>query len=688
MEALCRYGDNLKISERLKLIFLLLFTAATPLAAAESDSLVVRADSLSHDSRSDSVTAKGDVEIVWSGSTLYSQMATLFRGENRVAATGGVKLVKGGDRLFGDSAYFDLESKNGVITNGGLFVEKSNLHLAGEKIEKQGEQDYRLTNGTITSCDGNNPGWKFRVDDMNVTLEDFAYGKNATFYLGDIPVFWLPYLVFPVKTERQSGFLIPKFGHSNKKGVFAEIPYYQALSPGQDLTATLDLQSARGAGVRLDHRYLAINKGFGDSSGFLIYDTDRQMLRGDIVTRQQFNVTDSTYVRADATLALDRDYYRDYGLDSGDYNRQHLGALAFASHQTADLLITTGAEYTSNIIRQENDANLRRLPFVSINGSGNRLFATPLVYSFSAAATNFDSNINDHGQRVQISPRLMLPLSGSQYFYGNVWGGYNQRFYSGDAVRNNGVENSAGQFDAGARFGSDFARVYASPFSGFSRFRHLISPELTYTASGKSSQQTVPFFDYDDRPVHGSLLDLSFVNIITGRVNKELPEYRDLLRLNISQGYQLSGERRELETLVDYGRRFTDTKLDIELFPLQDWRLFSVTRVSPYNGNVTNATIGAEAGEPKGTRATVDYNHAEGRLDYLQGGLTYADFKPYTFVASGRYSFDKGGFLETLYSIEYKHQCWSVILAYRDRVDDKTFSFTFNLSGLGNIKLL
>lgn len=668
---------------------LLFLLTAAPLFAAEPGELVVRADKLSHEQEADIITASGNVEIDWSGSKLYADMASYFRGEERVAAKGNVRLVRGGDTLSGDSAEFDVDSKNGFVKNGTVFIKNLNLHMSGKRIEKLGEQDYQVEKGTITSCDGDKPSWKFTADELQMTVDEFAYGRNALFYLADIPVFWFPYLVFPAKTERQSGFLIPKGGNSSKRGVFLEIPYYWAISPSMDMTFTADLQSKRGVGMAVEHRYMGSYGGAGKSGAYLIYDTDKDKFRGDLELKQQTNFTKETYWRADVSLTLDRDYFRDYGTMSGDYNRQYLGATAFLSHHLDDLMLTGGVDYLNNLDAPNNRATLQRLPFVTFNGTGSSLPGTPLYYSFAAAVTNFDRNTGDYGQRIQLAPKVQLPFKGGDLFSGSVWGGYSQRFYSADA---SGVANGASQrglFEAGGTIFTELARVYDSPLPEFDRVRHLVAPGISYSATERRDQNDLPFFDHDDRVVGGQLVTLSLLNTVTGRSLKgEQADYRDLMRFTLSQGYQLSGERRDLLVYVDYGRPFTDTRLLLELSPFPQLRLFSDTRISPYNGNLTNSATGVEVGDSKGTRASINYYNAGTVLDYIDGKITYGDFRPYTFSVSGRYSFDKPGFLETLYSIEYKHQCWGVTLSYRDRLDNKEFSVLFNLSGLGNFKLL
>ena len=661
------------------------FAAEAPAVAQQ---LLLRADTLQSDQKDDVLTATGKVELEWGSSRLYADMAKYYRDRGLIEADGNVRLLKDGDTLAGDSGRLHLESQTGVVTNATIFIKNNNLHVTGTSIEKRGEQEYRIDHGTITTCDGETPSWRFSADDLKLTVGEYASGKNAVFYLGDLPVFWFPYLIFPAATERQSGFLIPKIGNSDKKGAFMEIPYYWAISPSQDLTATLDFESARGLGIGLEHRYLSSNKGRGSSNAFLIYDWRQDRFRGTVELKQQFDFSDQTYWRADINKALDRDFHRDYGMDSGEYNKQYLEAAAFLSHRfTASLLATAGVDYLDNLDAPDNKSTLQKLPYVTLAGSGERLSSTPFYYSFASSLTHFERDQGSRGERLLLAPELTLQGAVTDAVSGRVNLGYYQLGYNAAEAGAANGSTANGVVRASAAVQAGFSRIYEGSIGEFSRFRHLIVPELNYSVTEKKSLQDIPFFDYDDRPVGGQLLTLSLNNFVTGRsVKGDAVAYRDLLRFSVSQGYQLSGGRRDLLVLVDHGRLFTDTAVMAELLPIADLRLFTDNRISPYNGKVTNSILGVEVGKPTGTRAGLDYHHAEAKLDYIEGKAAYADFRPYLFAVSARYSFDRPGFLETLYSVEYKHQCWSLLFSYRDRIDNQDFSLTLTLSGLGMFK--
>src|SRR5258708_23954335 len=75
----------------------------------------------------------------------------------------------------------------------------------------------------------------------------------------DTPVFYTPYISFPLGDERKSGVLFPSFGHSGNNGFELEVPYYFNLAPNYDLTLTPGLLSARGVQIGGQFPYLTVN---------------------------------------------------------------------------------------------------------------------------------------------------------------------------------------------------------------------------------------------------------------------------------------------------------------------------------------------------------------------------------------------------------------------------------------------
>ncbi len=88
----------------------------------------------------------------------------------------------------------------------------------------------------------------------------------------NIPVFYLPFMRIPIKRERSTGFLFPKFGPNSAKGFFVEIPFFWAISRSQDLTLALKTYASRGFGGSAEYRYVLSPRARGTLRSNVFHD--------------------------------------------------------------------------------------------------------------------------------------------------------------------------------------------------------------------------------------------------------------------------------------------------------------------------------------------------------------------------------------------------------------------------------
>src|SRR5205823_1861364 len=75
------------------------------------------------------------------------------------------------------------------------------------------------------------------------------------FNVMDVPVLYIPRALFPVQQDRQSGFLLPRFGASNTRGFQTVLPYYLAINKSQDATLAFDVETSARVGLVGEYRY-------------------------------------------------------------------------------------------------------------------------------------------------------------------------------------------------------------------------------------------------------------------------------------------------------------------------------------------------------------------------------------------------------------------------------------------------
>lgn len=647
----------------------------------------IKADTLSYDKENDTYQASGNVEIVWDAITLFSDMASLNQGNSEAEASGKVRLLKDGDLLTGDRLKINVDTEKGEVTNGDLFVKQSNFHVRGKRMAKVGKDDYVLEQGSFTTCDGDSPSWKFNVSDLSVTLEEYASGRNAVLYIKDIPLFYTPYILFPVKRERQSGFLFSGFGSSTKKGFFLDIPYYWAISPSQDVTFDLDLESKRGVGAGVDYRYIRKRGSEGSFRGFGIYDTQQERFRGNVAEKHMEELSDSLTFKSDINMTLDRDFFRDFAVTSGVYNQQILESSVSLTKNWTSSSLAGEFKYIDDLDALNNRGTLQRLPTLTYTAVRQRLGSVPLYFALDSDFTNFYRAEGQRGERLDLRPSLTLYRTLPAGLGFSAWGGYRQRVYNAFGADTGNGYHSDGLADAGALITTTLARVYDTEWGGIKRVKHTLIPEVGYRYIQDRSQDTLPFFDFNDRVVGGGMTNWSLTSYLTGKMLQDdgFPVYRDLLSMRLSQGYQLSGSRRDLLTLVDEGRPLTDIRLEARFNPVKQLSFSTDSRFNPYRFNFSTATIDADVTDDKGNLAGVGYHFSRDQVEYLVGKVGVALVKPFVFNYTGRYSFDRGDFLESSYAIEYKAQCWSLTFSYRDRPDNREFLISFTLAGVGAV---
>jgi LPS-assembly protein len=648
----------------------------------------INADTMDHNQADDVITARGHVVLLWQGATLTSDNATYDRANRVLKASGNVVIIKGGDTVKGESISLDLDSGRGELARGNIFLKQNNMHFTGDTITRTGDNDYSASQGSYTTCDAATPSWRFGASVLDMTIDEYGSAKDVIFYIKDVPVFYFPYAVFPVKRERQSGFLFPRFGWSAKKGVEADIFYYLAISPSQEATVDLDIQSNRGVGTGLDYRYLRTRGSTGNLGGYLIYDLNTNNPRGVIAQSHREIFSPEMNVRTSINMTTDRLFLSDYGEKSGDYNRQSNDSTVNFLKTWQNYALTANLRYTQDYYATSNNATLQTLPEIGLAAVRQQIFSAPLYFDLDSSATNFYRESGVTGQRLYGFPRLTLVTGIPGYLNLSAYGGAHLRAYHTDNIPPASlIKDNDGSLlpETGVRLGSSFSKVYEFSGDKLQKLRHEITPELAYRYTINQDQSRFPAYDTRDRIVHQNILYYSLTSFLGGKFrNGETSEYRDLMRLKLTQGYSISGGRQDLQTLVDANRPWSDVILESEAWLHPQARLSLDARYNVYGNYISSAAPGLELDDKRGTTAAISYRMAHHEVEYLEGRLATRLFKPWVLSYGTRYSFDRQNFLESVYSVEYRHQCWSILVSYLDRrvtSPSQSIMVSFNLMG-------
>jgi LPS-assembly protein len=223
---------------------------------AERGALFLRADRL--EGLADrQVSAEGRVELRTHRETVLADRIAYDLVRDEVHATGNVVLRKGNDWIIGPEVVYHRPTQSGVFDSPTFQIGDSGARGDASKIVFAGADRYEVTDGRYTTCVAPRDDWYLETRALELdTGRQVGTARDATVRFFGAPIFYSPWVDFPLSNERKSGFLVPTAGSSGARGVELALPYYFNLAPNYDATVTPRFMSKRGLQVGGQFRYL------------------------------------------------------------------------------------------------------------------------------------------------------------------------------------------------------------------------------------------------------------------------------------------------------------------------------------------------------------------------------------------------------------------------------------------------
>jgi LPS-assembly protein len=674
-------------------------TEATTEPALEADQespISLVADYLAYDSDEDSYEAKGDVvlrqgEVELKSDTLLWQAST-----QDAAAEGSVELEDIGTKVFGTSMQYNMATRQGQVRDGRLFVREGNFHLSGQQIEKEGQFEYSVKEGSFTTCDGEIPDWKFSANEVDITVGGYARAKHVWFHIKDVPVLYVPYLTFPVKAERESGLLAPSFGYSSNKGTRASMAWYQVIDRHMDATIYLDYLSEIGLGKGLEYRY-ALS---GNNNGKALYyhvtglgDLDDQGKDEDFPDLDYYKWEHKGILAGDWRLMADIEYtdeklfFEEFGEVAADYNRDKTVSTLMLSRNWQKLNLVGHARYIKDL-ESNNDTTLQRLPELGLGLPRYRLGDTPIYAGLESYATRFWSEEGEDGERLYLIPSLSASFKPGSWLEVVPEVALHERLYNADSRDD---EKFIPEYSVTTA--TRFLKNFELNRWGVESVQHSVEPKVAYTYVSDEDQDELPLFDLSDRIQDRNDLSYALVNRLTARSTAAdgTRTYRELLNLRLSQSFDFE---ETVNSRTGEDEPFSDIRVELDFWPSQYFSL-SLDSLIPVYGDTgfRSLSAGLSAKDGTGNSMSVNYTYSDAELtnvstDYIDLQLTTPILRPVYVLFEERYDFKQERELEKVVGLEYRSQCWSLFLTYKNRYlavgdDDQEIMFSFVLSGLG-----
>jgi LPS-assembly protein len=515
----------------------------------------------------------GNVKIVRGAETIVADRAVWHEGSNTAEISGNIRITAPDFSITATRAVVNLDLNLAKVYDGHAFFPAQNYYLNGAVVERLGEKTFQVTDGTATTCDGPSPAWTITASRLTVTEGGYAAASGAALNTRHFPVLALPYFVFPIKNERQSGFLMPYVGSSSRDGATVSLPFFWATGENHDLTLTPVWREERGLATTLEGRY-HFNEGRGIWQFTYLDDKKGEHFsyKNSAGARE---ARDRYWLRAqnnwqaagwDFTLDLDvasdplfltsfrsdlDGFFRSAQLFTSEFGRtvnEYLDPMrvsTFTAQKAGyDSLFRATAQYTQDVYSRDNRETLQRLPALQyslvsrplpLGSEGPDLSVNRPRLSVDMRYDNFyrhvaaDSPTDEKGQRVVLEPSLewstpvadvaTLEMEGSLgvHMYGVNGHEYDAALpVSRQRERRDQRDNSlGGSFTAS--LSSTVGRVYEGGLGKAVATRHQLIPTITYNYVEAQDQDELPYWDFRDRQLSRRTVRYGLMNTFVSK---------------------------------------------------------------------------------------------------------------------------------------------------------------------------
>jgi LPS-assembly protein len=198
-------------------------------------------DATSLNASGSKVKADGGLTIKYLGSVVEAEKGEFDITTKDAQLSGDVRLGDATGSVTAQQADINVDSKLGQLKVAEVVFDESGYRIAAQTVDKKEQGLFLFDDASFTTClcpNDNCVPWRLDADSAAVTQNGYGHLYGATFKVADVPVFYTPYLLFPAKSKRQTGFLTPKPGTSSESGFNLQLPFFWAIDRSTDVTIT------------------------------------------------------------------------------------------------------------------------------------------------------------------------------------------------------------------------------------------------------------------------------------------------------------------------------------------------------------------------------------------------------------------------------------------------------------------
>jgi LPS-assembly protein len=342
------------------IIAVVIFFLLAPVVFA-SNEVDISADEIEYDELGGRVIAQGHVILNWDDKKVFADYVEFLINKKSMTASGNVIIEENGDIMHSERIVYNYDDETGEIEE--TFVSSSNLlYIRSKSIDRLNKDTFNLKHITFSNCDLDEPHSYFKSNNGKLVLNKRITFYNAVFYIGKIPVFYLPFVTKSLK----DGW---KFGSRLRLAVE---PCYTATNGfSVKTTASCALSENSFAKIKYDY-FEKRDKGYGGEFNYVtrggILNIDAHTLLGEekiwIFRHDYFQKLNNTWtLRSSAELMSDNNYNQSSWNRTINYLKSYASLTRQGKKANSEVNFEHTSKYNKNTSKYEVES--KNLPKIS-----------------------------------------------------------------------------------------------------------------------------------------------------------------------------------------------------------------------------------------------------------------------------------------------------------------------------------
>ncbi|MBI5132110.1 MAG: LPS-assembly protein LptD [Rhodopseudomonas palustris] len=303
---------------------------ARPPQSAKDGQMLVQATEVNYDYNNQRVSAVGNVQMFFNGTTVEADRLVYDQNTKRLRAEGNVRMTDATGKItYANMLDLSDDYRDGFVDS--LRVDTAeDTRIAASRADRTNGDFNVFQNGVYTACapcrdnPKKPPLWQVKgARIIHDQVDKMLYFENAQLEFFGVPMAYLPYFATPDPTvKRKTGFLMPFYTTNTTFGMGFEVPFYWALAPDYDVTITPRITTKQGVLMQGEFRQQLLNGAYqirayginqSSPSTFAGQPGERDF-RGGVDTKGEFALNDKWVFGWEGVLLSDRAFFLDYRL--------------------------------------------------------------------------------------------------------------------------------------------------------------------------------------------------------------------------------------------------------------------------------------------------------------------------------------------------------------------------------------